>query len=931
MSAIMRGSAMMETPDVQVMEWMRQVREVTYDAEDCVDLFMHQAARKQSRSSSSILTALVRQKSQEPILPRRSSGSGSATSPRSPTRSLVVLARSSSRLSFAEQMRQLVARVAEANDRHKRYKVPGEPASDDTADDLGSCSVVTIDPQLILMQHTDPVAMEGPTQELHEHLAKEEKHATVTSIVGMAGIGKTTLATQVYLTTQERFDCRALVYVGRRPSVRRVLLNIISQLRRNYKQEDITNEHQAMITLRDLLHDKRYLIIIDDIWSISAWKAISCALPQNDHGSRIVMTTRNHDVARSCSSHPSDYIYEMKTLGDSDSKKLFHRRVFGSEEVCSHECRALHDGILKICGGLPLTIVVVASFLGRTAKLEEWEMIYNSTLSVLEKYPLLQGMKKILQISYANLPFPIKSCFLYLSTFPKNYKIDKDRLVWRWIAEGFIPEKGEESLWGTGISYFNELINRNLVQPVFTNDDDYDPVGCTVHGAIHDFVVLLSSEENFVTLDEELESMPRDVIRRLSLNYTKQEDVTLPLDTDISKARSLTVLGCTQRMPNLRNLELLRVLDLEGAEGLENRSLEDIGKLFNLKYLALGGERFTELPGAIGELQHLETLDMRQTMVHKLPSSVEKLQKLIRLLAHVLDHIPADWVEKMQGLQELSMVSVNSERSLKFVAELVKLKQLRILGVKWCFWDDGDGIADRRSHLVSSLNKISQSNISSLSIHSDAACSLGFLADSGEYSWDPPYQLQKLVLKEGSSSYFSTVPKNLGKCSYLTFLEIAINLGSEEDFLIIANLPALTILRLSARGKPIVIKQGFECLKVLWFQRCEDGLGLVFEPGAVPQLRKLCLNFKVRSQQQQLEEKQGRFVSGLEQLSSLKHVNVNIDCDGAMSTEVESVEKAIKRDIHVNSKKLKFESSRDNEEKMIHKMEGKVAAQEDSN
>ncbi|CAO2168393.1 unnamed protein product [Urochloa humidicola] len=688
-----------------------------------------------------------------------------------------------------------------------------------------------------------------------------------------------------------------------------------------------------MITLRDLLHHKRYLIIIDDVWSISAWKAISCALPQNDHGSRIVMTTRNHDVARSCSSHPSDYIYEMKALGDSDSKKLFHRRVFGSEEGCSKECDALHDGILRRCGGLPLTIVVVASFLSRTAKLEEWKKMYNLTLSVLDKYPVLHGMRKILQISYAKLPFPIKSCFLYLSAFPKNYKIDKDRLVWRWIAEGFIPVRGEESVWGTGISYFNELINRNLVQPVFTNDDEYDPVGCTVHGAIHDFVVSLSSEENFVILDEELESMPRDVIRRLSLNYTKQEDVTLAFDTDIlnlSKARSLTVLGSTQRMPNLGNFELLRVLDLDGAEGLENKSLEDIGKLFNLKYLALGGERITELPGAIGELQYLETLDVRQTMVQKLPPTVQKLQKLIRLLAQVLDHIP-DGVEKMLGLQELSMVCVNnSEHTLKFVAELVNMKQLRILGVKLCLRDDDDGIADRRSHVVSSLNKISQSNITSLSIHSDAACSLGFLADSGESSWDPPYQLQKLVLKD-SSSYFSTVPKNLGKCSYLSFLEIAINLGSEEDFLIIANLPALTILRLSARGKPIVIKQGFECLKVLWFQRCEDGLGLVFEPGAVPQLRKLCFNFKVQSQQQQPEEKQGRFVSGLEHLSSLKHVNVNIDCDGAMSTEVESVEKAIKKDIHVNSKKLKFELSRDNEEKMIHKMEGMGITQEESN
>jgi Leucine-rich repeat (LRR) protein len=615
----------------------------------------------------------------------------------------------------------------------------------------------------------------------------------------------------------------------------------------------------------------------------------------------------------------------MPALELSDSKRLFHSRVSGSaQEGCLNKCREVHDSILKICGGLPSSILIVASLLARTAK-PEWEMIYTSTLSKMEQYPPLERLNKILHLGYTSLPFPAKSCFLYLSVFPKNYKVNRDRLIWRWIAEGFIPG----NLLETGISYFNELINRSLIQPVFADDgaDDEDPVACKVQGAVHDFIVSLSSAENFVTLDEELASTPRDTVRRLSLNYIKQQEPGTKLERrdsghmNLSQARSLTVLGRAQQMPHLASFQLLRVLDLEDADRVENRNLEDIGRLFNLVYLGLAGHSVTELPRAIGELQHLETLDVARTEVRELPegpASGAGLQKMVRLLAKILDGSKlAEVVEKMQGLQELSMVGVNSAPSLKFIAELVGLKQLRILGVKWCFSNDDVTPNDLRGYkkeFISCLNKVSESNISSLSIQSGQGCSLGFLADSKVVSWAPPHKLQKLVMTS-SSSYFHKIPAKLDECKDLTYLEItvAINLdGGEEHLQIIANLPALTILKLSASGNPIVITQAFRCLKVFSFQRRERrccDLGLVFQAGAMPSLRKLCLNFKAPSSDQlrQLEEQHGRIVSGLEHLPSLMQVNVKMDRDGA--GEASSVEKDIKKHMRVDGKSFKLELS----------------------
>jgi hypothetical protein len=158
----------------------------------------------------------------------------------------------------------------------------------------------------------------------------------------------------------------------------------------------------------------RYLIIIDDVWSKSAWEKVRCALPQNNHSSRILTTTRIESVAKSCCSDPDDRIYRIEPLNESDSKLLFFKRIFGDKEGCPPQLKEVSDQILKKCCGSPLAIISIASLLASKPVLlkEQWEKLLISIGSALEKNPDLEGLKQILSLSYYDLPYHLKNMFV---------------------------------------------------------------------------------------------------------------------------------------------------------------------------------------------------------------------------------------------------------------------------------------------------------------------------------------------------------------------------------------------------------------------------------------------------------------------------------------------------------------------------------------
>lgn len=293
---------------------------------------------------------------------------------------------------------------------------------------------------------------------------------------------------------------------------------------------------------------------------------------------------------------------------------------------------------------------------------------------------------------------------MYLSIFPEDYLIKKDFLIWRWIAEGFIEYDGGRSLFGVGESYFAELINRSMIQPVEVGDRD-SVDGCRVHGAVLHLLRYLAREENFVTLlIDNMLSSGRGRPRRLALQGNN-EDHTLQTNIDLANVRSFNASMCSANMmPLLSGFKFLRVLALEHCPSIKSYHLKYVGKLFLLRYLGLVGAPISELPDGIGELEFLQTLDLRETGIQELPRSICRLRKLMCLCVDSTARLPSG-IGNLVALEDLRLYSVST---LHFVKdELGQLTKLRILEIRFEELDEQMEDAFLRSRATCKTCKLS--------------------------------------------------------------------------------------------------------------------------------------------------------------------------------------------------------------------------------
>ncbi|CAN6352479.1 unnamed protein product [Urochloa humidicola] len=790
-----------EVPREQLEEqqriWARDVRELSYDMEDIIDTFMVDVEGPDPPSKKGvkkIFKNMIRK-----------------------------VAKAMARREVAQEINDIKERAKELAERRERCKVDG----------IAPAMRIPVDPRLhaLYTEATKIVGIEEAKEEVITMLTggdDDDQKKRIVSIAGFGGLGKTTLAKAVHDEIEGNFDCTAFVSVSRDPDTKKLLRDMLYQLDEK-KFEDI---HSKMLDERLLiekaikfLKNKRYLIVIDDIWAKEPWdKVIRLPLIENNKRSRIITTTRIIDVAEHIGG-----CYRIKPLSSESSETLFYGRIFGSKDDCPIQFSKVSKMVLKKCGGVPLAIITTSSMLAnKSENVKVWNDVCDSIGSGLGRNPGMDDMRKILLLSFYDLPCHLKTCLLYLSIFPEDHVITKDRLIWRWVAEGFVekdPQEGDQSLLEVGENYFNELVNRSLIQAA---DMDFvgAPQACRVHDTVLDVIISLTTEECFITTvsgDRGKHYTWESKVRRLSLHNYASYLTTM----NMPKLRSLTIIApdpiMSYSMPSLSRYHLLRVLDLGGCRLVELESNQGfVGSLHHLRYLGLSsingkygaqdtGLDHDQLPAVeIGKLRFLQTLDLSETDVQELPSSIIGLRQLVRLRGCGYTTLPGG-LKNLTSLEVLEGVAVGS----KCIAEdLGHLTQLRVLDFHVDLPDDGSAFTKAlAASLLGKLNKVESLHIKHniCNVLVDLECSTTELEPLGNL-----YQLcigSIKVLPTWIEPAFLPV---------LSYLDIEVHFERWGDIRLLGLLPCLGHLKFQARL--YVAEQGEQ------HQRLEAGIFLA-EPG----------------------------------------------------------------------------------------------------
>ncbi|CAN6181428.1 unnamed protein product [Urochloa humidicola] len=633
----------------------------------------------------------------------------------------------------------------------------------------------------------------------------------------------------------------------------------------------------------------RYLIVIDDVWTAQAWREIQSKLPaaQNNHGSRIIVTTRIQKVAEACSDGHN--IYEMNALPHEESKSLFLRKVFGNmnpedpqgnpEPPCPEELNAEMETILRKCGGMPLAIVSIASILKRYRSggdIYKWKEVSKSIGSdLVGNNPELEGIEHIVELSYNHLSHELKGCMMYLSIFPDDYEIDKKRLLSRWIAEGLVPDKRGRTQMEVAEAFLDELVSMNMVRPSYGYDDE-KVESCRVHHILLAMLVRKSLECNFVSLVEGRHAaMSYERIRRLSIQGVDEMDPqggVHPKKKMVEHVRSLSMFRVNNKhkmLDNLHKFTLLRVLDLEGCERLKYYHLKNICRLYLLRFLSVKGTNVKKMPSRVKNLEHLQTLDARDTRLRGLPKTVTSLVKLERILFKHKEKWDTLWklrpgIKKMKALRELELACLEDDVCAQQVAtELGELLNLQHIGI-YIFCRENKVLETLASSL-SNLDSLQHLNISRI------GGSLQFLDHMSI-----PRQLRSLrlegVLVDKGPLLGKRLPGWVGS-SLTCLVKIVImhtELTGDNLFDALYELPKLKIIVMQKDcyvGREIVARPKHKFPALSQLIASNDWIGMKpevfeFQAGSMENLETLSINFG----------EQERSIVGIENLSKLKEV-----------------------------------------------------------
>ncbi|KAM3215567.1 hypothetical protein ACQJBY_067534 [Aegilops geniculata] len=505
---------------------------------------------------------------------------------------------------------------------------------------------------------------------------------------------------------------------------------------------------------------------------------------------------------------------------------------------------------------------------------------------------------RIVSHCYNDMPAEIQTCSLYLSIFPKGYKISRKLLIRRWIAEGIVCEKDGLGVDIVAETYFNHLIRRKIIQPV-EHSGNGKVKKCVVHDMVHELIVRKANEENFITVvgGNWFMQPPSSKVRRLSIQdrdfiHTKDID-----KMNLSHVRSLTIFGSLKKQLSSHSFKfgIVQVLDLEGCKDFKQHHITEICEMLLLKYLSLRKTDTKQLPESIGKLKNLETLDIRETQVVELPKAVCQLEWLVNILGgdkktRKTLRLPVELKKKMKTLQILSGIGIVEGSS--DLHHLTKLRKLAIYKLDTMLSDAS------LEALRSSIEYLGGCSLQTLIIHDKSS---NFVKSLDGLS-SPPRFLIALQL----SGKMIKLPKWIKQLSVLNKLTLSLTALRTDNLKDISKLDALFSLTFSVRaeqqdgemmaivaenklysnGEIIVPDGGFKGLKLL----CLSGPilpQLSFSSKAMPELERLELQYSML---------EGIF--GAENLAKLKELHLTSedkDNEDRMTKEIVSELRALKK------------------------------------
>ncbi|GKU88573.1 hypothetical protein SLEP1_g2823 [Rubroshorea leprosula] len=468
----------------------------------------------------------------------------------------------------------------------------------------------------------------------------------VVCVVGMGGVGKTTLAqvTKILLQSVAKEGCHS-----------KVDLNSL-QLR-----------------LREELSGKKFLIVLDDVWNenYERWDVLRRPFLAGAAGS--------------------------KALSDDDCLSLFATHALGASNFDGHPIlKGIGEEIVKKCKGLPLAAKTLGGLLRGKANYDEWEdMLRSKIWDILEERG---GIVPALKLSYHHLPSHLKRCFAYCAIFSKDYEFDKNELVLLWMAEGLIQDaKGGKQAWDLGLAYFHDLLSRSFFQRSNSNKTLF-----VMHDLINDLAQSVAGEICFHFENNCGDKLAASIKKLRHLSFTRRQYdifkrfevfdsakslrtfIALPVDTSSSTACCYLSKDVLQEL--VAELRYLRVLCLSGY--CLDKLPYSIGHLEHLRYLNLSYTTITQLPESVGYLFNLQTFLLCGCKeLTKLPQGIENLinllvfdltdtEKLVEMPLHI---------GNLKSLQILSKFIVGNDNQfgIKELKDLMHLKgEFCIMGLE---------------------------------------------------------------------------------------------------------------------------------------------------------------------------------------------------------------------------------------------------------